>query len=516
MDEGMNMENNFYIGIDLGTTYSCLAYIDETGNAIIEKNFEQEDTTPSVILFNENGEMIVGSPAKDMAVIYPADRTFMSVKRQMGTDYKVNIDGDIYTPITLSAAILKKMLNDFNEAHNCEVKKAVITCPAYFGQNERDSTKYAGKVAGLDEVIIINEPTAAAISFGYGSDGSKKRIMVYDLGGGTFDVTILEIDGNTFNAVATDGECLLGGKDWDIALASLIKNKISQASNISIEEIEDDDNASVTLNIDTESIKKRLTTAESTKGSMTVNGERTVYTVTKKEFESATAPLLNRTLEIIANVLDSKDFTMDDIDEIILVGGSCRMPQIKGGILNKYSGAKVKLFDPDQSIAKGAAIFARSKSLKELESSELSVNVKNVLSKTFGVRVNYNGKDMISNLIYRNETLPIESVKVYYPMEDGQTSVLIEIFEDSTQRSDNTPRTDLIDGTYVGAFDMDIPSGIKMNTPITVKFKAADDGTIAAEVECMDEIKEYDLKSSLNISEEDVRKSQGLIERMNG
>ncbi len=510
----MKMENDFYIGIDLGTTYSCLAYIDENGNPIIEKNFEQENTTPSVILFDENREMIVGSPAKDMAVMYPADRTFMSVKRQMGTDYKVNVDGEIYTPITLSAAILKKMLNDFNEAHNCEVKKAVITCPAYFGQNERDSTKYAGKVAGLDEVIIINEPTAAAISFGYGSDGSKKRIMVYDLGGGTFDVTVLEIDRNTFNAIATDGEGLLGGKDWDIALASLIKEKISQASNISVEEIEDDENAVTTLNIDTESIKKRLTTAESTRGSMNVNGERTVYTITKKEFESVTAPLINRTIEIIGSVLDSKNLIIDDIDEIILVGGSCRMPQIKNGILNKYSGVKVRLFDPDQSIAKGAAIFARSRSMKEIKSSELSVNVKNVLSKTFGVRVNYNGKDMISNLIYRNETLPIESVKVYYPMEKGQPSVLIEIFEDSAQRSDDTLRTDLIDGTYVGAFDMDLPPGIAMKTPLTVKFKALEDGTIVAEVECMNEIKKYDLKNLLNISEKEMRESQGLIEKI--
>lgn len=189
------------------------------------------------------------------------------------------------------------------------------------------------------------------------------------------------------------------------------------------------------------------------------------------------------------------------------------MPQIKDGILNKYSDAKVKLFDPDQSIAKGAAIFARSKSLKEIGSSKLSMDVKNVLSKTFGVRVNYNGKDMISNLIYRNETLPIENVKVYYPMENGQTSVLIEIFEDSAQRSEGTPRTELADGTYVGAFDMNVPSDITMETPIKVKFKAADDGTIAAEVECLNEVKEYDLKSSLNISEEDVRRSQGLIEK---
>ena len=168
----------YSIGIDLGTTYSCLAYIDEDGDPVVEKNFEQEDTTPSVILFNENGEIIVGSPAKDRSVMYPPERVITSIKRQMGTDYTVNIDGETYNPIMLSAVILRKMINDFNENHGCDVKKAVITCPAYFGQNERDATKTAGTIAGLEDVTVINEPTAAAISFGFGNaaDGKKERI----------------------------------------------------------------------------------------------------------------------------------------------------------------------------------------------------------------------------------------------------------------------------------------------------------------------------------------------------
>lgn len=509
------MKEDYCIGIDLGTTYSCLAYIDGEGNPVVEKNFEQEDTTPSVVLFNENGEIIVGSPAKDMAVMYPANRTIASVKRQMGTDYKVNIDGDVYTPVTLSAAILKKMINDFNEAHGCDVKKAVITCPAYFGQNERDSTKYAGKIAGLEDVTIINEPTAAAISFGYGGDGSKKRVIVYDLGGGTFDVTILEIEGNSFTAVATDGERLLGGKDWDKALASLIKNKVSQSSGISIEEIEEDKDAAVMLDLDAESIKKRLTTAESTRGTLIIGGIKTVYSVTRGEFESITAPLLNRTLEIIDSVLASKAFTLDDIDDIILVGGSSRMPQIKNGISAKYPSAKVRLFDPDRSIAKGAAIFARSKELNYSDKVDAQkLTVKNVLSKTFGIRVDFNGKEMISNIIYRNETLPIESIKLYYPIEDGQPSVLVEIFENSTLRSDNVLRTELIDGNSVGEFEMALPDGITINTPIKVTFRAADDGTITAEVECMSQVKKYNLKSDLSITENEVETSQGLIERV--
>ena len=233
---------DYCIGIDLGTTYSCLAYIDEDGDPVVEKNFEQEDTTPSVILFNENGEIIVGSPAKDMAMMYPPERIITSIKRQMGTDYEVDIDGEKYNPIMLSAVILRKMINDFNENHGCDVKKAVITCPAYFGQNERDATKTAGTIAGLDDVTVINEPTAAAISFGFGNaaDG-KKRVLVYDLGGGTFDVTILEIDGSSFTAVATDGERLLGGKDWDAVISKIIKEKVAEESGIDIETLDEDE-----------------------------------------------------------------------------------------------------------------------------------------------------------------------------------------------------------------------------------------------------------------------------------
>ncbi len=408
--------------------------------------------------------------------MYPAERTFVSVKRYIGTEYEVDVDGEIYTPVTLSASILRKMLGDFNEAHDCQVKRAVITCPAYFGQNERDSTRNAGIIAGLEDVTIINEPTAAAISFGYGTDGSKKRVLVYDLGGGTFDVTVLEIDGTTFNAVATDGVRLLGGKDWDVALSSLILEKVSEHSGISVEELKEDENAVVTLDIDTESIKKRLTTAESTRGSMTVNGERVLYKVTREEFEAVTSDLFDRTMEVISSVLDSKNFTIDDIDDIILVGGSCKMPHIRDGIMEKYPDAEVQVFDPDRSVAKGAALFARSESLKEAEASVHSVNVRNVLSKTFGVKVDYVGREMISNLIYRNEPLPIENVKVYYPLEDGQKSVQIQIFENSTLRSDNEPRTEIDDGTYVGALVMELPEGVVMNTAVSVRFMAADAG----------------------------------------
>ena len=524
------MEKEYVIGIDLGTTYSCLAYIDDEGDPIVEKNFEQEDTTPSVILFNENGEIIVGSPAKDMAIMYPMDRVITAIKRQIGTDYEVDIDGDKYTPITLSAAILRKMINDFNDNHGCDVKKAVITCPAYFGQTERDATKAAGRVAGLDDVTIINEPTAAAISFGLGSGevSGKKRVLVYDLGGGTFDVTILEIDGNAFTAVATDGERLLGGKDWDQALTKIIRQKVCEENDIEESELEDDDDVKQSLVLDSETIKKRLSSAETTKGTLTVGGKKAVYTVTRSEFEAATSSLIETTVEIIERTLASKEFSITDIDEIILVGGSSRMPQVRGSITAKFPDASVRIFDPDQSIAKGAAIFSKSHNWGGADAftaaavagetyvpADDEITVHNVLSKSFGIKAMYDdGQEMVSNIIFRNEVLPIVSSKTYYPVDDGQTSIKVEIYENSASNNDEGRRVDLIDGYSVGEFEMDLPEGVTRSTPIMVKFIATDEGILVSTVDCLNQHTEYQLQNRLQMSDSEIKASQGLMDKV--
>lgn len=518
---------DYSIGIDLGTTYSCLAYIDEDGDPVVEKNFEQEDTTPSVILFNENGEIIVGSPAKDMAMMYPPERVITSIKRQMGTDYEVDIDGEKYNPIMLSAVILRKMINDFNENHGCDVKRAVITCPAYFGQNERDATKTAGTIAGLDDVTVINEPTAAAISFGFGNAGEgKKRVLVYDLGGGTFDVTVLEIDGTAFTAVATDGERLLGGKDWDAAISKIIKEKVAEELGVDIESLDEDEEVRQTLINDSETIKKRLSTAESTKGTLTVGGQKVVFTVTRDEFEAASASLIQTTVEIIERVLASKEFSMGDIDDVILVGGSSRMPQVKNAIAAKWPDAQIKVFDPDQSVAKGAAIFAQSNSMAgepavnpetgaPVAPAERVLSVHNVLSKTFGIKAMYeDGTEMISNIIFRNEVLPIESVKTYYPVDDGQTTIKVEIYEDAAMNNEEGKKTAVIDAAPVGEFMMDLPPQVTKNTPITVKFTATDEGILIAAVDCMDQHTDYQIENDLKMSADDIAKSQGLMEKV--
>jgi len=493
---------------------------------VVEKNFEQEETTPSVILFNENGDIIVGSPAKDMALLYSKERVITAVKRKMGTDFSIQIDGTSYNAVQLSATILKKLIGDFNENHGCEIDEAVITVPAYFGQNERDQTKTAGQIAGLKNVHIINEPTAAAIAFGYGEKkNEKERILVYDLGGGTFDVTILEIDDGEFTTVATDGERYLGGKNWDQDMTDLIIEKVYEESGIDQAELRDDNEIMQTLEYDSETIKKRLSTSESTKGTLTAKGHKYVFTVNRDEFEERSATNLQKTIDLINRVLDAKSFTMDDIDEIILVGGSSRMPQVKNAIIANFPGTSIKIYDPDQSIAKGAAIFSRSvKAIADEEAGYIpeddeapvrKVTIRNVLSKTFGIKAIYeDGTEKISNLIFRNETLPIEKTRIYYPAEEDQRTIKIEIFENSAENNEEGLRTDTDTGYPIGQFTMDLPEGATKETEIEVTFIATEEGILTADVSCMDQQKSYSVENDLKMTAEEIEKSQSIMERV--
>lgn len=541
------MSEEFSIGIDLGTTYSCLAYIDDNNEPVVERNYEHEDTTPSVILFNDVGEKLVGSSAKDMFLMYSSDRFVLDIKRKMGTDYSVDIDGIRYTPPTLSGLILRKLLKDFEENHGLDegsVKSAVITVPAYFGQEEREATVNAGRIAGLEEVTLLNEPTAAAICFGFGNNqGGPKKVLVYDLGGGTFDVTVLQIDGKSFTAIATDGQRLMGGKDWDAALKQIIIGKIAEMSGLSEDEIEADNDIMEALVLDSEDLKKRLSTSESTRGTMTIGGRKVTYTVTREEFEDATRHLIDSTADTVEEVLNSKNLTVGDIDAFLLVGGSSRMPQVKSVISSRFPGANIKIYDPDQSIAKGAAVYCKSRDVLSDAKAEIkqqmdaqqtapadetemasrvdevamstddAIVVHNVLSKSLGVKAgDGNGNEYISNIVFRDVTLPLVENRTYYPYVDGQLSVEVEIFENSARNNEDGMRVELADATLVGSFPMKLPEDVTKNTPINIRFTVNDDGMVFAYVECKDQHAEYNLKTKTSMTDEEIRKYRGIVE----
>ena len=368
-------------GIDLGTTYSCIAYIDEYGKPVVLKNSDGDLTTPSVVMVETEGNVIVGSEAKRSLEIDP-DRTVQFIKRKMGKeDDTFTLNDREYSAPELSAYILEKLVNDANEElrqqgvieNGEEIKDVVITCPAYFGMQEREATKTAGEIAGLNVIDIINEPTAAAIS--YGAMGSEKNetVLVYDLGGGTFDITVMNINGNEISVVCTGGDDTLGGKNWDEALIDYLVERYQEEFGDD-EDPTDQDEALANLYGQVETWKKALTARE--KVNVVVSGEsgnRHKEVLTREQYDEITKNLLTRTKNLLDDVLrtaEKSGYPLEKIDKVLLVGGSSRMPQVAKMIAEEYHVIPT-LQDPDEAVAKGAAVYGTNeKAFKDFVLSE--------------------------------------------------------------------------------------------------------------------------------------------------
>lgn len=356
------MENKAF-GIDLGTTYSCISYVDDiSGEPVVVDNREGTNVTPSVVYFEDENSYSVGDVAKESAVVSP-ENTCEFVKRKMGTsDIAITIGDKDYSPEQISALILTKLVKDAEEALDTEIKDVVITCPAYFGIAERTATENAGREAGLNVLEIINEPTAAALCYGSLRDVDDKTILVYDLGGGTFDVTIIRVTPKEIVAIATDGDHQLGGKNWDAALIQHLQDAFCEAKpdfdgNFDLEALQE-------LQLKAEKAKQQLTARDSTKVVVSASGMKASIPLTRETFDDITSPLLKCTIEKTNDAVKAaSDKGVTKIDEIILVGGSCKMPQVREIIEKTYPDIPIKMFEPNTAVAKGAAIHANN--LKE-------------------------------------------------------------------------------------------------------------------------------------------------------
>lgn len=353
------MENKAF-GIDLGTTYSCISYVDDiSGEPVIVDNQEGTSVTPSVVFFEDESSYTVGDVAKESAVVSP-ENTCDFVKRKMGTkDVAISVGDTDYSPEQISSLILTKLVRDAEEALDTKIKDVVITCPAYFGIAERTATENAGKMAGLNVLEIINEPTAAALCYGSLRDVEDKVILVYDLGGGTFDVTIIRVTPQEIVAIATDGDHQLGGKDWDAALIQHLQDAFC-------EEKEDFDGdfdleALQELQLKAEKAKQQLTAKDKTKVVVSASGMKASIELTRETFDDITSSLLKRTIDKTNDAIKAAaDKGVTKIDEIILVGGSCKMPQVKAIVESTYPNIPIKMFEPNAAVAKGAAIHANN------------------------------------------------------------------------------------------------------------------------------------------------------------
>ncbi|WP_029420818.1 molecular chaperone DnaK [Alicyclobacillus macrosporangiidus] len=409
------------IGIDLGTTNSCVAVM-EGGEPVVIPNAEGNRTTPSVVAFTKDGERLVGDVAKRQAITNP-DRTIISIKRHMGTDHKVNIDGKAYTPQEISAMILQKLKADAEAFLGEPVKQAVITVPAYFSDSQRQATKDAGRIAGLEVLRIVNEPTAAALAYGLDKEG-EQTILVYDLGGGTFDVSILELGDGVFEVKATSGNNHLGGDDFDQRIMDYLIDTFKKDTGI---DLRNDKMALQRLKDAAEKAKKELSSTLTTTISLPfISADATgpkhlEVNLTRAKFEELTRDLVEMTLEPTRQALQDAGLTAKDIDKVILVGGSTRIPAVQEAIKNLIGKEPHKGVNPDEVVAVGAAIQAgvltgEVKDVVLLDVTPLSLGIE-----TLG--------GVFTRLIPRNTTIPTSKSQIFSTAADNQTSVEIHVLQ---------------------------------------------------------------------------------------
>jgi len=409
------------VGIDLGTTNSVVAVMEGSQPTVIA-NAEGSRTTPSVVAFTKTGERLVGQLAKRQAITNP-DRTIASIKRHMGTDYHVKIDGKDYTPQEISAMILQKLVNDASNYLGERVTKAVITVPAYFNDSQRQATKDAGKIAGLDVLRIINEPTAAALAYGLDKKGNE-TILVWDLGGGTFDVSILEVGDGVFEVKATNGDTHLGGDDYDHRIVEWLVSEFRKEQGI---DLSSDKQAMQRLTEAAEKAKIELSSVVQTNINLPFitadqNGPKHLdYTLTRAKFEELTSDLTDRCVQPFKNALADAKIDISQIDEVVMVGGSTRMPVIQE-LVRKLTGKDPNLtVNPDEVVAVGAAIQAGVLAGEVRDVVLLDVTPLSLGLETMG--------GVTTHLIERNTTIPTKKSQVFTTAEDGQTSVDIHILQ---------------------------------------------------------------------------------------
>ncbi|SMF55218.1 Molecular chaperone DnaK (HSP70) [Azospirillum oryzae] len=509
-------------GIDLGTTYSCIAWVDEHGKPTVLQNSEGDSTTPSVVYFETADNVVVGKAAKEVAKVHES-RVVQTIKRSMGdAHWEFSCDNKTYRPQEISSFILRKLAADAEIATGEPVCDVIITCPAYFGTTEKEATRQAGILAGLNVHYVIPEPTAAAIAYGMATD-KEQVVLVYDLGGGTFDVTVIVVREGAIEVVATGGEKELGGKDWDDAIVSYFAQKFEEQTGTAASELFNDQQTYQELLLDAEAVKISLSKREKVDKRIRFGVDSALVELNRATFASITEHLLERTVALTRDVLErAREKGRGAIDLVLLVGGSTYMPQVRDRVAQEFSCA-VQQMDPNQIVAKGAAIYGYRHQLNQeiliriaemtglpapeavnkemvaapvLAAAERSVAqahglklpnlerlvntvVHNVSSKSFGIKVidPDTMREGVSNLVFVDERVPRTISQRFGTADDQQEGVSLAVFENLDRRPGG-PLLEIGDCTEIGIAELTFAHPLPRNAPIEVTFELAPDGLL--------------------------------------